>query len=198
MSKCTMVNMQKVDFESNGENFPKKGYLCGMWILTPEGDLQVIMFLTPLYTDISDCIRAYEDLAENLDEIDDQRLVRDSVLIIPLKFVHDYKLESEFWGNPAFDYNFHVRNVEFFKAANLHEAYHVLVTPDKREAPFTVAFPYLSESEDHLRLFMETSNWPVDPKAKHAAIYKMEKPYSFNVVTGEKDYGIYPEEFNDQ
>lgn len=140
----------------------------------------------PIYNSIADIIsdgRYFGSLTSGQDGL---RLSQDA-LILPVRLEKLYPLEKRFWMAPQLNYSQLDRLDLISKAAANYSFFKLVVTPftPGKKTLFMSAFTYyVNSSEKIIETFMLKSNFPVDPKAKYAAIYKFEKGMHLNWTTG--------------
>lgn len=112
----------------------------------------------------------------------------DTSVIVPITLQRLYPLKREFWENPSVHYDAFDRLKGFWNAVERPNFYQLLVTPlwVNKELFFHAAIPfYVSSTDRDIESFMLTSDYPVDERAKFAALYTLGIPLRFNWKTGD-------------
>lgn len=170
-------------------NFPKDAYMIIAHITHKSLSrsyvrkypfINLVTTLDEVVSDIND----FSKFADNKSEI----MLEDICTIVPVYFHSLFPLREEFWKSPTQNYDAQERIKLLSQAISKFEMYKLLATPHIENEFETVAAAipfYLSADNSLIEKFMLTSDWPVDPKAKYAALYLFNKPKRFNWKTKE-------------
>lgn len=119
----------------------------------------------------------------------------DNGILIKIKLDKLFQLKKEFWENPRIETDFIERASAFVDLTFHSQFYKILVVPRPNKNSgelLSVVYPFLrSVSKEDIELFMRSSKECVDPSAKYAAFYLVERIEYINWMTGKR---ILPEE----
>lgn len=138
-----------------------------------------------LVTTLDEIVRDINDFSKYADKEGDI-VIEDICTIVPITFHSLFPLRKEFWKSPTQHYDSNDRIKLLIQAISKYELYKLLVTPSTENnfKNVSAAIPfYLSADNSLVEKFMLTSDWPVDPEAKYAAFYLLNKPKIFNWKT---------------
>lgn len=186
VSENIMVNkdLKKV-YCTIEHNFPENALLLFL-LIHDHKKLKILYPIGPIYNSIHD-ILADSRYFGNLTSGEDGLSLSEEALILPIKMEKLYPLEKRFWLTPQVNYS-HLDRLELFsRVVSNHSFFKLIVTPLTygKKTLFMSAFPYYSTADDKIvETFMLTSNFPVDQKAKFAAIYNFETGVHLNWRTG--------------
>lgn len=168
--------------------FPKNAFLLYIFILHQDNILATIP-MEPIYKTLKKAAKGVKDLISHFDSIDKTITIPEESLIFPLSFKTLYPLKRDFWKKPEISYNPQTRLKTFNKAFEYPDFFSLLVTPlifdrNLKNWHFNAALPIISNTKQAMiEKFMFKSDYVVEPKAKYAAIYQIEKKVRFNWKT---------------
>jgi|GEM_PF-3774479 len=171
--------------------FPQKAYLGAVWIHPgPEAEDGFTSFPYPfeeLYTDPNAFIRDAL-LIPRIPSYGTVISLSTASLLMPLTLVEKIELTPAMFENPTVEFDSYHRLRTFLKAMHSPTDYHVLVIPQTKDnrRTFSPAFPFLKEAQTGaVPLFLHTTDYPTDPTASHAAIYKASSMIAVDITTRE-------------
>ncbi len=169
-------------------SFPKEAYMNYVFYGRNEDIAMLYPFETvyPSIENLAEEMRNYsfewnKEMANGMEIIDVS-------IIVPLVFHSLYPLRREFWNNPTMNFDDLDRFRGFWKAAAKPHFYKVVVTPQwlRKQVAYHAVVPfYITAQVRDIDAFMMHSDYPVDERAKYAAIYTIGTPLRFNWKTGE-------------
>lgn len=166
-------------------SFPENALLLFL-LIHDHKKLTILYPIGPIYNSIQDILSDSRYFG-NITSGEDGLSLSEEALILPIKLEKLYPLEKRFWLTPQINYS-HLDRLELFsRVASNHSFFKLIVTPLTygKKTLFMSAFPYYTTANDKIvETFMLTSNFPVDQKAKFAAIYNFEKGVHLNWHTG--------------
>lgn len=174
------------EFCSRTPQFPLRAYIV-YFFMSEENKMSMVYPLESIYKTVSEIQSAAQNYAAALEEKDTMDIVHTAV-IIPINFDRLYNLKQEFWDNPILHYDEIDRMRAFLHVAEKPQLYKLVVTPMwyEEELHLSAAIPfYISSADSEIDKFMFTSDYPVDERAKYAAIYTLGTPLRLNWKTGE-------------
>lgn len=169
-------------------SFPKNAWMITIFILSVTEEKVIGTYpLTNLSISFEEISLDIKQLTE-YNKKENKIKVGEFVSILPVAFESLYPLRKEFWGNPSshFDADDRIRLLR--EAATQPIFYKLLVTPNilNNIWVYSAALPFFISSNNSLiEKFMLTSDWPVTPLAKYAAIYSLGEPKKYNWITKE-------------
>ena len=166
--------------------YPQEAYIGYVTILKGE-DILLFYPLDPIFSTFEEYQYSVKQFTKQFSVTD--LAVSDTGLLMPITFMNHFPLKQDYWQKPTVAYSTEQRVKLFGSAANLYDMYKVLITPSilaGKRPMLHAAIPFfLSATHPNMEAFMYTSDFPVDETAKNAGIYKMEKPFAINWVSGE-------------
>lgn len=178
----------KKDSSSLTPEFPKKAFLLFLFILQEDKVLSTIP-MESIYTTPRNAAKAVLELIQNLRYSDTTITIPEESLLLPLNYRSVVKLKKGYLNEPKFSYDSQNRLNMFNKVLNYPGLYSLLVTPfsyddNLNKWHFNATLPILSHiKRTRVEGFMHKSNQKVEPRAKYAAIYQIEKKLRFNWQT---------------
>jgi len=167
--------------------FPKEGFIPFLRVTTEES---IVAYL-PLYllcTSLADIQTSVEKIADEITEA--PLTLEETALFLPVVFGGLVPLKRAYWENESVLYSNESRMRLFLSALSNFPMYNVLITPWKLKRSvheFAAAIPlYKSADQKNVEKFMLHSDFPVDEKAKYAALYSFGEPFTINWTTGER------------
>jgi hypothetical protein len=176
---------RKKHFCSKSFAYPLKAYTAYFYIL--EENISLYYPTTKIYTSITEIINEAK-LIEQILPSDQDLVIKESAIIVPLNLQRLYPLKEIFWQKPTIHYDHGHRLRLFMKALDYLSFYNLVVTPitSNSNTFFVGALPILTHAPDKtIENFMLYSDFPVDETSKFAAIYEFGKPLTLNLDTGE-------------
>lgn len=176
------MGKRKVKFQSVKVKFPEKLYLITNWFKFDNGGLWVFPH-TRVYKNLKLGIKKAKIIYKDINK--KEKSVLEHIMINPLTIMEKVFLKKEYWDNPNVEYDPNRRIHEFIKVYLEPQDYKVLVTPFKAQKKiFTAPIPFLkSSTNSDLEIFMQTSDWVVDPFADSCAYYSIGQTQSINIIT---------------
>jgi len=174
-------------------DFPEHAFICTL-ILNKENKIRAPFFLNQVYTNL-------KELGTEINKISSELVskpgwqVEENALITEITFVKLYPLKREYWGKPLLDYTFESRDQNLEAALLKPEMHFLLVTPSlfiEKDKSWYLTAPIAflkSASDKTIEKFMLTSNWPVEERAKSAAIYHFSHDLLYNWQTHKTFFG---------
>lgn len=170
--------------------FPDQAYLVFLFVLH-QGQQVGLVPLDGIYKSTELAAKAVETVLSQLSQTQNIT-VAEEALIIPIAKEQLFKMRRDFWTTPTFTYDQHMRVRAFSPVAHYPEMYSLLVTPyvyddttNEWHLSATLPFATKDKANDIIEQFMFNSDQIVEPRAKHAAIYRMGEKMQFNWRTGE-------------
>lgn len=178
-------NRKKVNYCTKSFAFPLKAYTAYFYLL--EGNINLYYPTTKIYTSITEIITEAKFIEQML-PTDQDLVIKESAIVIPLNLDRLYPLKEVFWQKPTIHYDHGHRLRLFMKALDYLSFYKLVVTPitANNMTIYVGALPILTHAPDKtIETFMLHSDFPVDETSKFAAIYEFGKPLNLNLNTGE-------------
>lgn len=179
---------KSISYCSRAAKFPQKAYMHYVFYSTKEEIIMIYPFES-IYKDMDEL---RHDMIDYIDMWMEEKAngieIVDSSLIVPITFDKLYPLQKNFWDDPTLHYDAFARLKSFWNAAEKPSLYQLVVTPSwsGKKLVFHAAIPFfVSATDADIGRFMLTSDYPVDERAKYAAIYQFGTPLRFNWKTGE-------------
>lgn len=173
--------------------FPQYAFICTL-IFNKEDKIRGPFFLNQIYTNLKELGTEVKKIAGDLAKKPGWH-VEENVLITEITYERQYPLKREYWVKPILDYNFESRDQNLEAALLKSEMHFLLITPslylDKDKLWYlTAPIAFLKSATDEtIEKFMLASNWPVEERAKHAAIYEFGKDLLYNWQTHKTYFG---------
>lgn len=171
--------------------YPKKAYIVSIF-LSFQDKLTVFTFsllqttLAEITEDVTKIDAAVKKYSKH------HFTVLDSCSILPVTFSSRLLLQKKYWEHPTLEYTPEKRQQMFVPLLDNPQLYTLLVVPQHHDEKkdiwqFFAAIPFfLNTPKSTIEQFMNTSNTPVDPRAKYAALYTFGHAIRFDWRTGKR------------
>ncbi|MBI4067163.1 hypothetical protein HY407_02175 [Candidatus Gottesmanbacteria bacterium] len=178
----------QVIYGSKIARFPIEAYMNYVFYSHGE-DIVMLYPFENVYPTITALQDSMQDYATEWDEEKANGMeIAEVSIVVPISFAKLYPLRAEFWNNPDLHFEDLDRFRGFWKAASKPEFYKMLVTPTwngKKLSYHAAIALYITATNREIDNFMLYSDFPVDERAKYAAVYTFGHPLRFNWKTGE-------------
>lgn len=175
---------EEIQFQTYSYTFPKTAYLTYFCIKRPGKDLGVWWPSGVVLARPTKNLATIEELEKDLKRSGNDFQVSRNPLFLALQLQELIPLKKEMWADGGAKYPFLNRLHDFNKCLVNPEWYNILVVPeniDHGKEYFEAALPIRqSLAVIDWVVLAKQFNFPVDPCATHAALYKLGKLYQLN------------------
>ncbi len=165
--------------------FPKSAFMLYVFVLQNGNTLGTVP-VDAIYKTAQEASLGVMQTIEQFSNVDKVVTLAEECLLFPLRFESLYPLKEEYWKNPQLKYTSHMRMNTFNKVMDYPSFFSLLVTPlsyddSKKSWLYHPALPLNSSRDISLiEKFMRESDHVVEPRAKNAAIYRIDGKLRFN------------------
>ncbi|MFC1626770.1 hypothetical protein ACFL1P_01040 [Patescibacteria group bacterium] len=166
--------------------YPSKAYLGFMTIMKQKN----ISLIYPFMHLFSTLKHFQQDALVFIKSMEKKNIqVNHHAMIYPITLTEIFPLKKSYWDNSTIKYSNEKRIHLLVKSAQFYAFYKLVVTPinlESKKPIYLPAFPITLQTPDTIiEQFMIHSDFPVDKVAKFAGIYRFNKPFGINALTGE-------------
>lgn len=176
--------------------YPSEAYIVVLAISKAEtNELRFLFPMPTIYSSIDEIAQSIEktidETSQNSLHEEGELMVLDTAIVLPINLHEYYPLKKEFWNNPARHFDTQDRIKLFNKVISNPRLNMLLVTPSyfsdrEKKWYLSATLPLrLSYEDKEIENFMLSSDYPVDIRAKNAAIYSFGRPLRLKWATME-------------
>ena len=174
-----------IKYGSKRIEYPQIGYSIMVPLHMPEGELRELFPVIPVFNDLKIAGMYIRELV-GTGEVSEY--FQGTLVAARLTLEREWPLKKEYWKNPELSYDPKQRKELMIKLFATPSFFRLLVTPSTGTDDWgglAAAMPFSVGRDEDIEIFMQTSDWPVDPEAQSAALYRIEKVFGYDLETGE-------------
>ena len=166
--------------------YPKDAYIAGAFLIDEKGEVTTVYPFDSVYNSLGEVSEQCRSSFEFNKTINEGWNIHEITIVLPIVFEKHFPLKPEYVVTPPATIKDHHRVALFNEAFTALPLFKLLVTPlfnpYKKAWHFNAAIPFkiTASADREIESFMLNSDYPVDERAKYAAIYIFGKPIRYN------------------